>query len=304
CQQSREETAMPFLTFFASSCWLQVLGFPTLLCDTPSQAPRTRAAKPKSILSSSFRRDGRFEQKRWPYPGAEPNRSMKTRKFGRRPPRGFVALEQFIPSIRLQIRYHTQYNFTHAPLPGYGSPAAWMLRRAAIALRCVQRRAKRKGLGLLVYDAYRPKRGTLAMVAWAKRTRQKHLLRGYIATRSGHNHGHTVDLTLVNLRTGRPLFMGNAFDTLDRSSHTRRAKGLALKHRLLLTRLMRSAGFRPYSKEWWHFRYPMRRTRPRDVPYSCFEAPEYRWKAPKGWSNPGFVMPTQWRPKPCPKSSP
>lgn len=175
-----------------------------------------------------------------------------------------------------------------------------MLRRAAIALKKVQRDAEKRGLGLLVYDAYRPIRGTLGMAAWATRTNQMHLFKnGYIARYSGHNHGHTVDLTLCDLKTGKPLDMGNPWDTLDTTSHTRNAKGKALRNRLLLRRLMRRHRFRPYYKEWWHFGYRMRGTKRRDVPYGCYEADEGEWKPPKGWDKPSYSMPMKWKPKPC-----
>jgi hypothetical protein len=153
-------------------------------------------------------------------------------------------------------------------------------------------------LSLLVYDAYRPIRGTLAMVAWAKRTQQTHLLKGYIATRSGHNRGHTIDLTICDAKTGKALDMGNAYDTLNETSHTRNARGYALQNRLLLLRVMRSAGFRPYNKEWWHFSFRMP-AKARDVPYGCYEPNEKRWRPPKGWEQPGFQMPKVWKPRPC-----
>lgn len=177
-----------------------------------------------------------------------------------------------------------------------------MHKRAARALSKVQRALKKKGLGLLIYDAYRPVRGTLGMVAWAKREGKLYLFRkGYIARRSGHNHGHTVDLTIVNLKTNKPLDMGTPWDTLNTQSHTRNAKGKALSNRLLLRRVMRRYGFRPYHKEWWHFRFRMKGTRPRDVPYGCYEAPERMWKPKKGWDQKGFKMPMKWLPSPCPK---
>lgn len=240
--------------------------------------------------------------KRAPRPTPRPRRPkpIDWRRYLNKPPKGFVDLKTAVPGIRLQIGYHTKDNFTGAPLPGYGAPGAWMLARPAKALRKVQEGLKSRGLGLLVYDAYRPVRGTLGMVAWARREGRLALFRkGYIARRSGHNHGHTVDLTIASLKTGKPLDMGTPWDTLDPRSHTKNAKGKALKNRLLLRRVMRKAGFRPYYKEWWHFRFRMRGTRPRDVPYGCYEAPEGKWKPKKGWDKAGFKMPLQWTPAPC-----
>ena len=208
------------------------------------------------------------------------------------PPPGFVDLTATVPGIVLDIRYHTASNFSGAPLPGYATPAAWMLEEPAKALARVQAELNKQGLGLIVYDAYRPLRATLAMVAWAERTQQVTLLDdGYIARRSGHNHGHTIDLGAIDLKTKQPLDMGTAWDTLSEESHTMRAKGEALEHRLLLKKAMEAQGFKPYLKEWWHFSYPARGTRPRDVPYGCAEPKEGAWQPPKGWNEAGFQMP-------------
>ncbi len=239
-----------------------------------------------------------YSADQWRFSEPSPDPLHPLRRFLRRPPKGFVDLKERIPDIHLQIRYHTPHNFTGAPLPGYGAPGAWMREKAADALAQVQDSLRKQGLSLLVYDAYRPIRGTLAMVAWAKRTQQTHLLKGYIATRSGHNRGHTIDLTICDAKTGKALDMGNAYDTLNETSHTRNARGYALQNRLLLLRVMRSAGFRPYNKEWWHFSFRMP-AKARDVPYGCYEPNEKRWRPPKGWEQPGFQMPKVWKPRPC-----
>ena len=162
----------------------------------------------------------------------------------------------------------------------------------------VQRDLEAQGKGLLVYDAYRPLRGTLGMVAWAKRTDQVHLLdNGYIARRSGHNKGNTIDLSVVDLATGQELDMGTPWDTLDERSHTRNAAGTALENRMLLRGVMHAHGWRNYSKEWWHYSFAMEGDlRHRDVPYACFEPGEGSWSPPAGWSNPGFSMPMEWAP--------
>ncbi len=215
------------------------------------------------------------------------------------PPEGFVALEEAIPGVQLSIGYHTPDNFTGAPLPGYGAPGAWMLEEAASALAKVHQELAEEDLGLLVYDAYRPQRGTAGMVAWATRTEQLELFqKGYIARRSGHNHGHTVDLTIVDSE-GAPLDMGTPWDTLTEKSHTANASGKAFENRLKLKRLMSKHGFKPYSKEWWHFGYPLHDTRPRDVPYGCFEVAEGAWSPPEGWETPEYEMPMTWPSAPC-----
>jgi D-alanyl-D-alanine dipeptidase len=210
-----------------------------------------------------------------------------------------VALTDAAPGLRLSVRYHTTDNFTGAPLQGYGAPGAWMLIKPASQLAGVQAALEKRGLGLLVYDAYRPQRGTQSMVAWATRTGKLELFeQGYIARHSGHNHGHTVDLTIVDA-AGTPLDMGTPWDTLSEESHTTNARGSALENRLLLQGLMVQNGFRPYHKEWWHFRYPMEGTVPRDMPYGCFEAEEGKWRAPVGWGKPAYVGQSVWPAAPC-----
>ena len=218
------------------------------------------------------------------------------------PPEGWVDLQAHLPGLRVDIRYHTADNFTGAPLPGYGTPGAWLQQAPADALRGVQDQLHEQGLALLVYDAYRPLRATLGMVAWAKRTDQVHLLDdGYIARRSGHNKGNTIDLSVVDLATGTELDMGTPWDTLDERSHTRNAQGDALHNRMVLRRAMHAAGWRNYSKEWWHYSFAMEGDlRHRDVPYACFEPAESEWGAPAGWDRAGHVMPTTIAPGPCP----
>jgi len=216
------------------------------------------------------------------------------------PPEGMVALSKVVPGLRLDVRYHTPDNFTGAPLPGYGVTDAWMLEKPAEELARVQAALAKKGVSLVIYDAYRPLRATLAMVAWAERTGQSNLVSGgYIARRSGHNHGHTVDLGLVDAKTGLPLDMGTEFDALTPESNTLNAKGKALENRLLLKGAMEAEGFRNYSKEWWHFSYRMKGTKARDVPYACFEPPEGKWQPAAGWNLPGFEMPKEWKAGPC-----
>lgn len=201
-----------------------------------------------------------------PAPIAEPVLEQPTAEVPlAEPPSYFVDL-QAIEGLRFDIRYATDDNFTGAPLPGYAQPGAWMTPRSAAALERVQRAMEARGLGLLVYDAYRPMRATDAMVAWTERTNQQHLItQGYIASRSGHNKGNTIDLTVVD-EHGAPLDMGTLWDTFSTGSHTDNASGEALTRRHLLRDAMVAEGFRPYSKEWWHFSWPEKVVH-RDHPY-------------------------------------
>ena len=159
-------------------------------------------------------------------------------------------------SIVVELRYATSNNFTGAPLPGYVTNRALLRREAAAALARVQLDLRGQGLGLKVFDAYRPVRATLAMVDWTQRVHREDLLRdGYIASRSRHNLGLAIDLTLVDLATGHELEMGTPFDTFSASAHTANATGIAQQNRQRLKSAMEARGFTNYDQEWWHFTY-------------------------------------------------
>jgi zinc D-Ala-D-Ala dipeptidase len=159
-------------------------------------------------------------------------------------------------TIRVEPRYATADNFTGTPLPGYEAPRALLRREVAAALSRVQDRLRPKGLGLKVFDGYRPVRATLAMVDWAERTGRRELVdSGYIARRSRHNQGVAVDLTLVDLETGAEIPMGTPFDTFAPEAHTANAVREVARHRQALVQAMGSEGFTNYEKEWWHFSY-------------------------------------------------
>jgi D-alanyl-D-alanine dipeptidase len=161
-------------------------------------------------------------------------------------------------TIDVRARYATADNFTGAPLPGYGANRILLRHEAARALGRVQARLRTGGLGLRVFDGYRPVRATAAMVSWAERAGRRELLdSGYIARRSRHNLGVAVDLTLVDLETGTEVPMGTAFDTFTAAAHTANAEGRVRRYREILVRVMESEGFRNYELEWWHFSYPV-----------------------------------------------
>ena len=177
-----------------------------------------------------------------------------------------------LPRARFHIGYHRADNFTGAPLPGYAAPGAWLRAPAAEALVAVQEGLLRRGLTLLIYDAYRPIRAVRAMAAWAERTGNGHLLaEGYIARRSMHSRGIAVDLTLVDTTTGTLLPMGTDWDVFHTDSHVDQAVGEAAVSRRILHTTMGAAGWKPYHKEWWHFSFPSASAPPVDVPYGLAE---------------------------------
>lgn len=167
-----------------------------------------------------------------------------------------VDVQSLDPGIVVEARYATANNFTGAPLPGYHANRALLHREAASALARVQQRATREGIGLKVWDGYRPVRATLAMMEWTRRVGREDLVRdGYIAARSRHNLGLAVDLTLVSRATGGELAMGTPYDTFSAAAHTANAAGDVAANRQRLVRLMESEGFRNYPQEWWHFSF-------------------------------------------------
>jgi D-alanyl-D-alanine dipeptidase len=170
-------------------------------------------------------------------------------------------------TIVVDLRYATANNFTGAPLPGYFANRAYLRREAATALARVQRDLRTKGLGLKIFDAYRPVRATLAMVDWTDRVHRPDLIKdGYIASRSRHNLGLAIDLTLIDLATGRELEMGTPFDTFSAAAHTANASGIATTNRQQLKAAMEREGFMNYDQEWWHYSFsapnPVRFDRP------------------------------------------
>jgi len=159
-------------------------------------------------------------------------------------------------TIVVDLRYATPNNFTGAPLPGYLANRAYLRREAAASLARVQRDLRSQGLGIKIFDAYRPVRATLAMVDWTERVNRADLLKdGYIASRSRHNLGLAIDLTLIDLATARELEMGTPFDTFSAAAHTANASGEAAANRQKLKAAMEREGFVNYDQEWWHFSF-------------------------------------------------
>ena len=180
---------------------------------------------------------------------------------------GLADVHRFAPSIRVNLSYRTERNETGAPLPGYCENWALLHERAAFNLGQVQRYLRRRGLGLLILDAYRPVRATEALVRWAERTGRGGAVGTYIARRSRHNTGSALDITLIRFRDGKRFRMGGfAFGP---SSHTYNASGRILRNRLRLKNAMERFGFSAYLNEWWHFEHHIRPNRYLDVTLGC-----------------------------------
>ena len=167
-----------------------------------------------------------------------------------------VDVQSLDRTIQVDMRYRNANNFTGAPLPGYQGNRALMRREAAQALARVQASLKTQGFGLKVWDAYRPVRATLAMVAWTVRVHRENLVTdGYIADRSKHNLGVAIDLTLVRLGSRQELDMGTPHDEFSLAAHTANATGAVAANRAILVRAMAAQKFANYDQEWWHFSF-------------------------------------------------
>jgi D-alanyl-D-alanine dipeptidase len=181
----------------------------------------------------------------------------------------FAFVDELVPGIRWDAKYATWDNFTGKPVEGYLANRIVGSRALCSALGDVQRRAASLGFGLLLWDGYRPQRAVDCFVRWARqpedgRTKTRHhphidraamFEEGYVAARSGHSRGSTVDLTLYDLATGELVAMGGDHDLMDPISH-HGAKGttpLEAANRRHLLSIMEGGGFNAYEFEWWHY---------------------------------------------------
>jgi D-alanyl-D-alanine dipeptidase len=166
-------------------------------------------------------------------------------------PADLVDLVDFVPDLKLDIRYATTNNFLSTPL--YTSARALMQRPAAEALAKVQTKLKPLGYGLLIHDAYRPWRVT--KLFWEATPVVNHTFVADPAKGSKHNRGCAVDLTLCDLETGRPIEMVGGYDEFSDRSYPNYPGGTTRQrwHRDLLRAQMEAEGFTVNEAEWWHF---------------------------------------------------
>ena len=184
-------------------------------------------------------------------------------------PEEFVELQAFIPGIQVELRYFSENNFVGSVVDGYHAERVFITREAAGALAKVQAEVAAFGLGLKVFDAYRPQQAVDHFVRWAQDlddTKMKAVFypavakdilfsEGYISARSGHTRGSTIDLTLVDGDTGEELDMGSPWDFFDPVSWPSNLNltAQARANRSLLAAAMTKHGFRAIRTEWWHF---------------------------------------------------
>lgn len=183
---------------------------------------------------------------------------------------GFVSLAEAVPDVILEIRYYSTYNFVGDRIDGYNEPCALITKEAAEALKGASQDAMEQGYRLKIYDAYRPQEAVDNFIAWAEDTddtRMKEYFypeldksvlfdQGYIAEKSGHSRGSTLDLTLFDMDAGKDVDMGGTFDYFGELSHPDYTGELTeeqIANRNVLRDIMLENGFRPLDTEWWHF---------------------------------------------------
>ena len=182
---------------------------------------------------------------------------------------GFVYLKDIDQSVIVDLKYYSSENFTGQLVEGYHSNTAILTNEAALALSNAQDDFNKLGYSLILYDAYRPQRAVDFFVQWSKNLndtinkriyypniKKSELFElGYIAYKSGHSRGSTVDVSLVEISTNKVLDMGTVFDYFGVESHTffDDISEKQKSNRLILYEIMSNNGFKNYSKEWWHF---------------------------------------------------
>ena len=184
-------------------------------------------------------------------------------------PSGFVLLSDYVPGIVQEIRYFSTYNFIGDRIDGYEEPCALLTIEAARALKAVSNEMLVQGCRLKVFDAYRPACAVRHFVLWGIEDqdvrmkpyfypdleKQALFAEGYIAKLSSHSRGSTVDLTLLDMKTGKEVDMGSPFDLFSPVSHPdyRGITEEQYENRMNLQRVMVRNGFKPIDCEWWHF---------------------------------------------------
>ena len=183
-------------------------------------------------------------------------------------PNNFVYLDEIIKDVVINLKYLSNDNFIGSPINGYRNNRIIITKEAAAALKHVQEDLSHFGYGLKVFDAYRPQKAVDHFFKWSKNNnkkmksthypniKKKRLFKeGYIASKSGHSRGSTVDLTIIDIKNNKELDMGTIYDFFGEESWIDYSK-LSSKqraNRLLLQSLMKKYGFRPLKEEWWHF---------------------------------------------------
>lgn len=183
----------------------------------------------------------------------------------------FIDIKEYIPNIIIDLKYASNDNFTGRIVIGYESPICLLTAEAASSLRNIQTILNKSGYSLKIYDAYRPQRSVNYFINWSKNpsdtinksyyypnlAKSTLFKLGYIASKSSHSRGSTVDLTLVDITSGKEVDMGSSYDFFGlESSHDYKNISITQKNnRKLLLDVMTNNGFSSYPKEWWHYTF-------------------------------------------------
>lgn len=181
----------------------------------------------------------------------------------------FVDINEYIPNLIIDVRYFGDYNFVGTRVDGYNSPIVYLSKQACDALFKVNQEINDMGYQLKIYDGYRPQMAVDHFVRWASDiddTKMKDIFypdvdkkdlfdKGYIASKSSHSRGSTIDLTIFDPKTNKDLDMGGYFDYFGEisSSNYSNLSDTQLQNRKLLKNTMIKYGFKPLDEEWWHY---------------------------------------------------
>lgn len=179
----------------------------------------------------------------------------------------FAPVSTMIDDAAYDIRYYSSNNFTGNRINGYKTPVAYMTKEALKALSATAEDLRKQGYRLLIWDTYRPQKAVYNFVEWINNPndpgdktfypalKKSDLLKGgYIAEKSGHTRGSTVDLTLIK-KDGSFVDMGGTFDLFSEISHPdyKKLTRTQKKNRKILYDAMTKAGFQGIDSEWWHY---------------------------------------------------
>ena len=181
----------------------------------------------------------------------------------------FVLVSDYVPAVIQEIRYHSTYNYVGDRVDGYEQPCAILTKEAARALKEISNKLNVMGYRIKIFDAYRPAAAVRHFTLWGvddldlrmkpffypDLEKQELFRKGYIASKSSHSRGSTIDLTLLDMKTGKEVDMGSPFDYFSEVSHPD-YKWVAkeqYENRMFLQDMMVRGGFEPYDCEWWHF---------------------------------------------------
>jgi D-alanyl-D-alanine dipeptidase len=189
--------------------------------------------------------------------------------FSQELPDGFVYLSDVDKTIKSELRYLSSNNFIGKPIDGYSNNRVIITKPAAINLKKIQTELLKKGFSLKIFDAYRPQQAVNHFVKWAKvlndtlmkkeyypEVHKSELFNlGYIASKSGHTRGSTLDVTIINIKTAKELDMGSPYDFFGVQSHPffPKISKEQKENRVFLRAIMLQNNFKPYENEWWHF---------------------------------------------------